>query len=823
MNVPHTGLRFFTGAIVLCLAAPLTAQREPAFSAGALTFFQNSVQPVLKTNCLPCHNQSVRSSGLALDSRTDLLTGGNRGVAVKPGSPDDSLLIHAVEHQGDLKMPPAAKLKDDQIQLLRQWVELNLPWPAGTTAQKRPGWDHWSFQPPKRPEVPNVGRSGWVRNPIDNFVLARLERERVQPSPEAPRETLLRRLSFDITGLPPTPEEIRAFLADPAPDAYEKAVDRLLASPHYGERWGRHWLDLARYADSDGYTIDGPRQIWKYRDWVINALNRDMPFDQFTIEQIAGDLLPNPSTDNLIATGFHRNTTSNFEGGIDFEQYRVEAVADRVATTGAAFLGLTLGCARCHDHKYDPVSQREFYQIFAFFNSTDEITTEAERNEFHRPVLELPTPEESARRAAFKAQAKALRHELAVYVKELSKRPVSSDDPPRHKDPGLLERIANLRNLIRREPPITSTLIMRELPEPRHSYIHLGGDFLRKGAPVSPGVPAVLSSRPVSGNRLDLAKWLVDKSNPLTARVTVNRMWQAYFGKGLVETENDFGLLGSKPTHPDLLDWLAVEFMDKGWSQKAIHRAIVTSATYRQSSRHRQDLEEKDPYNRLLARQERMRLEAEIVRDTALVASGLFTATVGGPSVYPPIPPGAMSVTQVKREWPTATGPDRYRRGLYTFFYRSAPHPGLALFDAPDATSACTRRVRSNSPLQALTLLNDEAFIEFARATAKRIFKEAGPSDSSRLDFAFQLALGRKPLPVEKDRLAGFLAVQRDEYSSDPTSASLMVIKEQVFDSSPGGTVAGEENIDPKQIPELAAWTAVARVLFNLDDFMTRE
>jgi hypothetical protein len=316
----------------------------------------------------------------------------------------------------------------------------------------------------------------------------------------------------------------------------------------------------------------------------------------------------------------------------------------------------------------------------------------------------------------------------------------------------------------------------------------------------------------------------VDRQNPLTARVTVNRMWQAYFGKGIVETENDFGLIGAPPTHPALLDWLATEFMDRGWSQKAMHRLLVTSATYRQSSHERPDLAEADPYNKLLARQARFRLEAEILRDSALTASGLLTPAVGGPSVYPPIPDGALAVTQVKREWPTATGPDRYRRALYTFFFRSAPHPGLALFDAPDASATCTRRVRSNSPLQALTLLNDEAFLEFARALAKRILAEGGSDDAARMDRGFLLALGRKPTAGERDRLARFLALQRDEYKSDPTNASLLVQKEQVFDTSPGGLQANpEESIDPKKVPELAAWTAVSRVLFNLDDFVTRE
>jgi mono/diheme cytochrome c family protein len=811
-------------AIFLGLVFAAAAQTPPDSAASAANdFYDNKVRPVLRANCIACHTQRNRTSGLALDAREEILNGGNRGPAVKVGSPGESLLIAAVEQRGDLKMPPTGRLKEEQITVLREWIERGLPWPASAAPKPKPGWDHWAFQPPKRLDPPAVRDRAWVRNPIDNFVLARLERENVKPSPEASKATLLRRVHLDLTGIPPTAAEVAAFLADASDGAYEKVVDRLLASPHYGERWGRHWLDLARYADSDGYTIDAPRQIWKYRDWVIAALNRDMPFDQFAVEQIAGDLLPNATTDQLIATGFHRNTPNNFEGGIDFEQYRVENVVDRVATTGAAFLGLTLGCARCHDHKYDPVTQREFYQLFAFFNHTDEISTEAERNEYLRPVLELATPQEAAKREAHRAQTAALNRELALYVKTLAAAPLQSGDPPKYRDTGLAERITNLRAHRRRQPQITTTLIMRERNEPRESYIHLGGDFLRRGAAVTAGVPAVLSPKAVSGTRLELARWLVSPENPLTARVTVNRMWQAYFGKGIVETENDFGLIGAKPTHPELLDWLAVEFIARGWSQKALHRLIVTSAVYRQSSRHRPDLEESDPYNNLLARQSRMRLEAEIIRDSALTSSGLLTAKVGGPSVYPPIPQGAMAVTQVKRDWPTAAGPDRYRRGMYTFFFRSAPHPALGLFDAPDATSACTRRVRSNSPLQALTLLNDEAFTEFARALAKRVLKDAPSSDAARIDYAFTLAMGRKPSAAERDRLARFLAVQRDEYRSDPTAASLLVIKEQVFDSSPGGAMMAEESINPKQVPELAAWTAVARVLFNLDDFMTRE
>src|SRR5205823_1551553 len=368
--------------------------------------------------------------------------------------------------------------------------------------------------------------------------------------------------------------------------------------------------------DSDGYTIDAPRQIWKYRDWVLNALNRDMPFDEFVIEQIAGDLLPHATQDQLIATGFHRNTPVNQEGGIDFEQYRVEAVVDRVSTTGAAFLGLTLGCARCHDHKFDPISQKEFYQLFAYFNSVDEISSEAERYDFNRPILPVPSPTEIARQKAFQAQWSALSKELITYVRELAASPRKSGDPDPSKDPALIERVNNLRDLRKKQPKITTALIMRELPQPRESYINLGGDFTRKGAVVKPAVPAVLPQLPpTASSRLDLAKWLVDPQNPLTSRVTVNRMWQAYFGKGIVETENDFGTQGAKPTHPELLDWLASEFVRAGWSQKAIHRLIVTSAVYRQSSTARPDLLKTDPSNLLLARQSRLRLDAEIIRD----------------------------------------------------------------------------------------------------------------------------------------------------------------------------------------------------------------
>ena len=804
------------------VAVPALVAQQATVSDGA------EIQRILKTNCQPCHNETTRSSGLALTSADAILTGGNRGPAIKPGSPDESLLVRAVEQSSELKMPPGRKLQQEQIASIRRWIELGAAWPKDEATASRPkGSDWWSFQPIKRVNPPPIKDAAWVRNPIDQFVLARLEKERLQPSSEASKEILLRRVSLDLTGLVPSPQEIRAFVADTGPDAYERVVDQLLASPHYGEQWGRHWLDVARYADSDGYTIDAPRQMWKYRDWVINALNHDMPFDQFVIEQIAGDMLPNPTVDQMIATGFHRNTPSNYEGGIDFEQYRVEAVVDRVSTTGAAFLGLTLGCARCHDHKFDPISQKEFYQIFAYFNNVDEITSEAERYDFNRPILEVPAPEEIARKKAFDAQWSVLSKELITYVRELAARSRKPGGEDPSKDAGLIERVQNLRDLRSREPKFTTTLVMRELPQPRESYVQLGGDFTRRGVPVKPAIPAVLPQLPAGANtRLDLAKWLADPRNPLTGRVTVNRIWQTYFGKGIVETESDFGKQGASPSHQELLDWLASEFIRQKWSQKAIHRLIVTSATYRQSSKRRPEIEPVDPYNKLLARQNRLRLEAEIIRDSALAASGLLTDTIGGPSVYPPIPDGALAVTQVSGAWPTATGPDRYRRGLYTFFRRSAAYPSLVVFDAPDATSACTRRTRSNTPLQALTTLNDETFLEFAEGLAARILKEAPTGNRERIRLAYMLALGRAPRPDEEQRLERFLARQEDEYRTKPSRATELIYKGGKF--GPDGIPVNPPPpklaaMLPADLPLEAAWTSVARVLLNLDDFLTRE
>ena len=703
--------------------------------------------------------------------------------------------------------------------LLRAWIEQGASAPADEIPSKGEA-PHWAFIAPERRAIPVVADPKWSVNPIDGFIAARLAKEKVAPSPEADRVTLIRRLSFDLIGLPPTPAEVTAFLADDRADAYERLVDRLLASPHYGERWARHWLDLARYADSNGYSIDAPRTIWKYRDWVIDSLNADFPFDDFLTDQIAGDLRPGASLAQQVATGFHRNTMINQEGGIDLEQFRIEAVVDRVATTSTAFLGLTLACAQCHDHKYDPLSQREYYQFFAFFNSVDE------------PEIEFATADEKALRdatrkeiAAFHASLKtdhpelaqkerdweqtlspAVRQALPAELKDAFDRPVEKRTASQWR--GLTELYitkttdypserSQIEALRSREPHFVTTMVVRERKGPRPSFIHLGGDFTRHGEPVTPGVPSVLpplSSR--SGgppDRLDLARWLVDPGHPLTARVTVNRLWQAYFGRGLVETENDFGTQGSPPSHPELLDWLATEFIARGWSLKAMQRLVVTSQTYRQSSRARPELDRIDPGNRLLARQSRLRLDAEVIRDAALAVSGLLAPAVGGPSVFPPQPDGVMTLGQMSRPWVASKGADRYRRGLYTFFWRATPNPALTVFDAPNAIQACTRRNRSNTPLQALTLLNDRSFVECAEALAARVQAEAGPDDARQIAFLFQRSLARAPSDRELERLTGLIREERAERA---------------------GTDAEKER---------AALITASRVLLNLDEFITRE
>ncbi len=763
--------------------------------------FDRDIQPLLAAKCLGCHNGKLQTAGLVLESREAALHGGGRGVAIVPGEPDKSLLLRAVRQDGELAMPPGGKLAESEIRLLSDWIRDGAAWGSDSVM---PQGRHWAFSPLERPEFPAVSNPEWVRTPIDKFVLARLDQEGIQPSAPASKRTLIRRAYLDVMGLPPTPEQVEAFVNDERSEAWREVVERLLASRHFGERWGRRWLDQARYADSDGGSRDEPRHIWRYRDWVIDSLNRDQPFDQFVVEQLAGDLLENPRTDQIVATGFNRNTLLQIEAGTDREQYRVEIVYDRVDTMGTVFLGLSVGCARCHDHKFDPISQKEYFRLFAFFNNTDDWDDSRPRfrqrsinnlHEVHAPLLEFGSREEIDRRDAIRSQIEALEDELAAYRRSAE---------PAKSDAGLVERQRLIDQLVHSMPRIGSTMVMRELDEPRETFVHQSGNFLSPGERVEPGGLAALhpfASRE-GPNRLDLARWLVDRENPLTARVAVNRIWQEYFGLGIVETENDFGTQGAPPSHPELLDWLAVEFMDHGWSRKAIHRLILNSAVYRQASHVRPALEDRDPRNRLLARQNRLRLDAEIVRDVGLSVSGLLTPTIGGPGAYPPQPETAMLASQLKKTWEPSEGDGRYRRGMYTFFWRVTPHPALMVFDRPDSNIACTRRTRSNTPLQALTLLNDAAFHEFYQAFARRLLEV--PEDQ-RIERAFELAVSRRPDPREAPVIERLVANERDALQTRPAEAKLLAQN-------------GAE--DPI---ELAVWTSVARALMNTDEFITRE
>lgn len=734
--------------------------------ADAKVSFNREIRPILSEQCFSCHGFDAkhRKADLRLDTREGALADNDGVRAIIPGDPAKSELWRRLLSQDpeEVMPPPEAhkpKLTAKQKETLRRWIEEGAPYEP-----------HWAFTAPQRPALREKGAAA-----IDALIDQGLKEAGLTASAEASPEKLLRRLSLDLTGLPPTPAELDAFLQARAKDpqaAYAAAVDRLLASPAYGERWGRWWLDQARYADSNGYSIDAPRSIWKYRDWVVSSLNADLPFDRFTVEQLAGDLLPDAGEAQRIATGFHRNTPLNQEGGIDVEQFRVDSVFDRVGTTGTVWLGLTVGCAQCHDHKFDPITQKEFYRMFAFFNNQEEPTMKVSDPARDEAKLAAAVREADKALTAFLDQqasslqqwettlTKATTAKLSGQVKAALRKPAAKRNVTERallfaagpgatdKEFKALQKKAKDAADLRDGGP--TTLVLKELAKPRKTHLLTAGDFTRPAEEVAPGVLATLHAfQPDQGsvNRLDLAHWIVSKDNPVTARVIANRVWQAYFGRGLVETENDFGSQGTSPSHPELLDWLAVEFVERGWSLKALHRTIVLTRAYRRDSADRADLTEKDPDNRLLARQTRLRLDAELVRDSALVASGLLSRKVGGPPVYPPIPDGVMSLGQVKRVWNTSQGPDRTRRGLYTFTYRVTPPPAFAVFDAPDGLSTCTRRNRSNTPLQALTLLNDPAFFEAAQALAKVIEKEG-------LAAAFRRCTSRAPEAAELAVLA---------------------------------------------------------------------
>lgn len=772
--------------------------------ASAPVDFVRDIQPIFKASCTECHDAKKHKADLRLDNRQDGLRGGETGVAIVAGHSKDSLLMKRIRGEGDDDRMPVKKppLNDAEIALVAKWIDEGANWPDAADGQIAAKEIHWSYVKPVRPALPPVKHADQVKNEIDSFILARLEKDGQQLAPEASRETLIRRVSLDLIGLPPTLAEVDAFLKDTSPNAYEKFVDRLLTSPHYGERWARPWLDLARYADSNGFEKDRLRSMWPYRDWVINALNDNVGFDQFTVRQIAGDLLANASKEDKIATGFHRNTTINEEGGVVPEEYLYYAVIDRVNTTAAVWLGTTLGCSQCHNHKYDPFTMKDYYRLSAFFNSTTDETTKGGGTDPHdiSSKLTVESPE-----------AVRIQNELGR-LKENLKTQISN---PATSQPAR-DKIAEVQKRLDKAKVFSTTLVMVELPSPRETHVHVRGGFLSLGEKVEPNVPASLPHLPATQparpmrNRLDLAQWLVNTENPLTARVTMNRFWECYFGRGLVETSEDFGTQGSRPSHPELLDWLAVEFMEGHWDMKAMHRKIALSATYRQSSDAPSNVIESDPSNKLLGRGPRFRLEAELLRDQALAVSGLLSDKRGGPSVFPSQPAGVWNSPYSGDQWIESPGEGRYRRGIYTFMKRSSPYPMFTTFDATSRESICTRRPRTDTPLQALTTLNDPAFIQPAAQLARVVSREGGSTLSEKITFVFRRVLIRNPQSAEIDRLTKLYERELDQYQHDVKSAAVMA------DSGLGAPPTG------LPAPELAAWTVISNVLLNLDETLTK-
>lgn len=790
--------------------------------------FMRDIRPILAQNCFMCHgpDEAMREASLRLDGREAVSAETDSGrQAIVPGNAEASeLFVRVQTNEDDLLMPPpetGRELTQEQVALLRQWID------GGAEYVQ-----HWSFQPPVAGRIPEIKDKSWPRNEIDHFILARLESLDIKPSAEAGRETLIRRLSLDLTGLPPTPSEVERFTNDKGQTAYERLVDRLLESPRFGERWGRHWLDLARYADSNGYLGDELRpNAWKYRDWVIDAINSDMPFDQFTMEQLAGDLLPSASPQQRVATGFHRNSMKNTEAGADRELDRTIRAVDRTSTVGAVWLGLTLGCAECHTHKFDPITHSEFYSMYAFFNNVDD---------YDMPVA--PTAKLAAYQKARSAWGREVNEVKSSIQKIIDRLNEDGDSEKLYDRDSLLrtlrisesnreeadvqrleeflgqveeselaffDRYEHLAATMPKEPKETAPTIINT-PETRETYVHLRGSYKNKGEVVEPGTLNVLhplNPRNERADRLDLARWMVAPANPLTPRTAVNHVWKHLFGRGIVYTAEDFGTTGDAPTHPELLDWLSVTFRDSGWSRKRLIKRIVLSATYRQSSNTRLDLLKIDATNELLARQSRFRLEAEIIRDAALSASGLLEPKVGGPSVRPLM---NTEITEISRnqDWKVSAGSDKYRRGMYILFRRATPYPMLTTFDAPDTTVSCTRRERGNSPLQALTLLNDPVFVECAQHLGKRLVREASPAAEEWTRDAFQLCLGRKPSDGELERLLSFNAEQREMLEI----LSMEELREFVGDPLPDFDLVQQ-----------AERVALARVLMNLDEFITRQ
>ena len=823
--------QFVEVAVLLLGVLPFGASGDDSSSKIS---YAKDVRPILSKNCFQCHgpDEHARQGNLKLDDRTSALSELPTGTrAIIPGNPEQSELIARITSADPaVAMPPretGKRLTAAETEILRKWITQNADYSK-----------HWAYLKPNRPILPVMSDLTWPNGEVDQFIFARLNQEKLCPTRAAERESLVRRVSLDLTGLPPSIEETDRFLEDARPDAYERLVDRLLASPNFGERWASVWLDLARYGDSQGYIHDPPRTIWRWRDWLIEALNSNLSYDQFTIEMLAGDLLPDATDSQRIASGFHRNTTNNTEGGSNAEEYRHASVVDRVNTTMQVWMGTTYGCAQCHSHKYDPFSQKEYYQVFAIFNSTEDNNSEP-------PVLETAWVGRDADRAICVSRLSDTRSRLADETQRVDS--LRGEWEKGVDRAGLPKEIAEIITLATdqrskdqqdkivahhrktsvewtsRQADVnaaqaeldkvaTTTLVMKEGPA-RPTHVAIRGEFQNKGEVVEPGVPIALHPVPAGTklDRLGFARWIVDSENPLTSRVAVNRFWQELFGIGLVESSEEFGNQGEPPSHHELLDWLATEFIRTGWDSKQLLKKLVTSAAYRQSSEVTEELSARDPLNRLIARGPRVRLPAETVRDQALFVSGLFSPKMYGPPVHPLQPVNGLAAAfGASTDWETSRGEDRYRRALYTKWRRNLPYPSMITFDAPERSVCSLRRIRTNTPLQALVTLNDQVYVEAAQAMGRRILQEGGDTIASRVSYGLRLALTRKPTEEESQRLVSLFDTVRASLSADPSKATSLATKPI------GPLPEGTNSLDA------AAWTVVGNVLLNLDEFLAK-
>jgi hypothetical protein len=781
--------------------------------AGREVDFGRDVLPILSENCFACHGPDAgkRQAGLRLDLAEGALAelpSGNR--AIVPGDAEASALVERIAAEDPLARmpPPDAKktLAAPQIDVLVAWIL------QGAEYER-----HWAYEPIVRPEIPQRATS-WARNPIDHFIQRRLSEEGLEPSPEADRVTLLRRLYFDLVGLPPSFEDVQDFLLDNRPDAYERKVDELLRSPHYGERMAIHWLDLVRYADSVGYHGDQEVSVSPFREYVIEAFNANMAFDRFTREQLAGDLFPDPTTNQLIASGYNRLGMMSAEGGVQPKEYLAKYAAERVRNASLVWMGATLGCAECHDHKYDPYTTKDFYSFASFFADIKEqgIYSGAESSGKWGTHIELPTPEQKAQIAELDREIALMEAKTGPGNEASSNGKTSAEDGK--TDPESSDELKEKVDKLRKERAAVQQSVLTSLitvsVEPREMRVLPRGNWMDdSGNVVEPAVPYFLRQIENNGpaTRLDLAEWLMAEDNPLTARVFVNRLWYLFFGRGLVSSIGDFGTQGTPPSHPELLNWLAAEFIESDWDVKHMVRLIVTSSAYRQSSRSDAEARTRDPFNESLARQARFRLAAEMIRDNALAVSGLMVHKIGGRSVKPYQPAGYYAhLNFPKREYQQSEGKDLWRRTVYTHWQRQFLHPSLLAFDAPTREECAVQRPRSNTPLASLVLLNDPIYVEAARTLAERILRE-GPDDAAgRIRFAYRTALSRDPRAAEIELLADIVRKHQAEYEADPAAAESLI-------------GVGERAV-PEDLPamELAAWTSAARVLINSHEFITR-